>query len=237
MNKKMVKGFFITGTGTDVGKTYVARVLAQAFLAYRSVSYMKPVQTGCIRKKKGNYILPDFAYVKQCKGLMMGPDDLHVPYRFVPACSPHCAAKMAKVTISFRHIQANLLKINSLFGNKKGCVIVEGAGGVLVPLSRSMNTMHLMAKLQMPVIIVTTPVLGTLNHTFLTVCALQSCGLTIAGIVYNCVNNNTDKFIYDDNKSMIRSTLKGVPFLELEFKHSNTSNVRGFCDGLVKRYL
>ncbi len=237
MKKIVSQGFFISGTGTDVGKTFVCRILAQSFLKKYAVSYMKPIQTGCVRTHNEHLESPDFEYVKRCGGLRLGSYEMHVPYRFVPACSPHLAAQITKTPISLRKIQANFNKIKSLLQNEKGIILVEGAGGVLVPINKSINSMHLMASINLPVILVTTPALGTLNHTFLSVCALQSCGLRIAGVVFNSINKKYEKFIYDDNRKMISSALKGVPFLELKFNYVNTTNVMEFCDEVAKRYI
>ncbi|HMD69068.1 MAG TPA: dethiobiotin synthase, partial [Chitinivibrionales bacterium] len=132
--KSMSRGFFVTGTGTDVGKTFVSRLLIEALACFVPVSYMKPVQTGCGPRKSATLRAPDFEYVKKSGRLVLGPDRHHVPYRFVHACSPHLAARRARSQVSILKIKRSLDMIQSLPGMRGGCVIVEGAGGVMVPL-------------------------------------------------------------------------------------------------------
>jgi dethiobiotin synthase len=237
MTNAKANGFFITGTGTGVGKTYASRVLAVAFSKHHAVSYMKPVQTGCVKSRNGDMRAPDFEYVKESGALVTGEDALHVPYRFMQPCSPHLAAAMSKETISLTRINGNLKKINGLFGNNGGCVLVEGAGGVLVPIGESLNMVHLIMLLKLPVILITTPALGTLNHTFLTLCALQSSGAVIAGVVMNNASKSAEDYIYKDNMKTIRSFLGSVPFLELKHRTIDNKKIAEFCNELATKYF
>jgi dethiobiotin synthetase len=237
-NRGAARGFFITGTGTDVGKTFVSRILVQTFSKRMNVSYMKPVQTGCLRlKRREQLVAPDFEYVKKHTDLVTGDQDLHVPYRFALACSPHLAARMAHEKISLKKIKDGLSGIMGLFGASPGCVLVEGAGGVLVPLNESESMVHLIALLDLPVILVTTSGLGTLNHTFLSICALQSCGARIAGVVMNSPQKIPEDFIYKDNRETIRSFVRPVPFLEIKYNAQTSPRTLEFCNELAKRYL
>jgi dethiobiotin synthase len=237
MTRRAGQGFFITGTGTGVGKTFVCRVLAQALSSRCPVSYLKPVQTGCLQKKSGRIVSPDFEYVKECGSLTVGEDNLHVPYKFIPECSPHCAARMSHEEISLKKISDSLTAVKGLFGKSRGCVLVEGAGGVLVPLGDSISMVHLIERLRLPVILVTTPVLGTLNQTFLTLCALQSIGADIAGLVMNCPWKIARDYIYKDNLETVRAFIRPVPFLEMNFRHARNKATMEFCNELVQRYL
>ncbi len=237
MKNRSAKGFFITGTGTGVGKTYVSRVLAEAFSSRMPVSYMKPVQTGCEKRKEGGIMAPDFEYVKKSKVLVVGNEEFHVPYRFLPACSPHLAARKAKEKISLSKIKNSLCRIMGLFGASRGCVLVEGSGGVLVPITTSENTAHLILRLGLPVVLVTTSGLGTLNHTFLSLCALRSIGARIAGIVMNSPEKIPHDYIYKDNRETIRSFIRPLPFLEVEYKKKDAKGILDFCNELSERYL
>jgi dethiobiotin synthase len=239
-NKQMGKknrGFFITGTGTDVGKTYVCRLLAQAFSEKIAVSYMKPVQTGCRKIYNNNLASQDYDYVKRSGVLVTGDEELHVPYRFGPACSPHLAAKLARKKISLSHIRACLKKIRMPAGIKNGCLLVEGAGGVLAPLGGSESMIHLIMCLKLPVILVTLPSLGTLNHTFLTLCALHSAGIPLAGVVMNNGKNCPRDFIYRDNVKTIQRYIGAVPFLEVGHKATIERKVRVYCNELAKKHF
>jgi dethiobiotin synthetase len=236
MNKKG-KGFFITGTGTDVGKTYACRLLAGEFAKRTSVSYMKPVQTGCPELMNGSLLAPDFEVLKKSGILLTGEDELHVPYRFKPACSPHLAARLGRKKISLSHILACCNKIRMLPGMENGCVLVEGAGGVLVPLDDSTNMLHLMMHLGFPAIVVTVPSLGTLNHTFLTLCALHSANVSVAGVIINNREKSPEDFICRDNIKTIGRFIGTVPFLALKHGKSSNRKLKEFCDELAKKYL
>jgi dethiobiotin synthase len=237
VKNRKVRGFFVTGTGTGVGKTYVCKALAAAFSTRMRVSYMKPVQTGCFRKRDGSLSAPDFESVRKSGVLVTGNEDFHVPYRFLPSCSPHLAARKANKKISLKKVSDNLNSINGLFGESSGCVLVEGAGGVLVPLNDAESIIHLIVRLELPVILVATSGLGTLNHTFLSICALKSCGVTIAGVVMNSPEKSPVEYIYKDNRETIRAFARPAPFLEIKYKFSDTKRTRGFCNELAKRYL
>jgi dethiobiotin synthetase len=235
--KKKDKGFFVTGTGTGVGKTHVSRVLAQAFSKIMDVSYMKPVQTGCMLKKNGGFVAPDYDYVKKSGVLVRGKDEIHVPYAFFHACSPHLAARRAKRDISLNVIRDCFGKVQAMFGTRRGCVLVEGAGGVLVPLSSTTSMINLIDDLKLPVILVAASSLGTLNHTFLSICALQSCGARIAGVVMNSTHRISQDYIYKDNMETIRSFINPVPFLEIGYKAETARTTMEFCNDLAKRFL
>jgi dethiobiotin synthase len=237
MKRRTSQGFFITGTGTGVGKTHACRILAKAFLTRFPVSYLKPVQTGCVRKKDGRLTAPDFDYVRKNGSLTLGEESIHVPYKFLPACSPHCAARMAGEKISLKRISDCLAAITDLFGKSNGCVLVEGAGGVLVPLSESTSMVHLVDRLGLPVVLVTTPALGTLNQTFLTLCALQSIGAEIAGVVMNSPWKIPRDYIYKDNLETIRTFIRPVPFLEMDFRHDRNEATMEFCNDLARRFF
>ncbi|HUI90965.1 MAG TPA: dethiobiotin synthase [Chitinivibrionales bacterium] len=234
--EKTARGFFVTGTGTDVGKTFVCRLLARELLKKMPVSYMKPIQTGCTTKK-GSLIAPDFEYVKRSGALETGDDNLHVPYRFRPACSPHLAAGIDNEKISLSRVDKCLTKICMLPGMKNGCVLVEGAGGVLVPLGGSMSMIHLIKRLNLPVLLVALPELGTLNHTFLTLCVLHSADVLVAGVVMNNRENRSEDFIYRDNLKTVRKNIGKIPFLEIKYGEKSINKINSFCNELTKKYL
>jgi dethiobiotin synthase len=239
MNRMMkrAKGFFITGTGTGVGKTYVSRMLSLSFSRHGPVSYMKPVQTGWTKVTAGRLKSPDFDYVAKNNPLVMTDFSNHVPYCFRPACSPHLAARLAKKTISLRRIKQCFDRICEDPGMKKGCVLVEGAGGILVPLGKSVSMIHLAVGLKLPAIVVVSAGLGTLNHTFLTLCALESAGIPIAGVVMNYVHDRDGGFVCRDNARTIKDYIGSTPFLEVKYKGLRSAHTAEFCDELAKRHL
>ncbi len=175
------RGCFITGTDTGVGKTVVsAAVLLQRIEREQRVMYMKPVQTGC-RQAGGERIAPDPDYGLRLAGITPAPEDRAdiCPYRLLMPASPHLAAAREDVTISIDRILESYERLQ----RRHAFLVVEGAGGVLVPLNDSDTMLELMRRLALPVIIACRAGLGTLNHTLLTVRVLRDAGLDLAGLV------------------------------------------------------
>jgi dethiobiotin synthase len=227
---KPIHGFFVTGSDTGIGKTYVCRLLIQTFMKSVSVSYLKPVQTGCYSNENGDLIAPDFEFIRQGGILGNSPYELHVPYRFKPACSPHLAAKLDNSEILFPVINQCL---ETLQTNSK-LVIVEGAGGVYVPLKNDVFMMDLIAFLNMPVILVVSPKLGTLNHALLSINALRERSLRLAGVVMNDSAGVAHDFIYNDNSEFIRETVWPAAFINVPFNAGQPPRFEEFCRELLR---
>ncbi|MFP4164389.1 MAG: dethiobiotin synthase [Chitinispirillaceae bacterium] len=220
-----MKGLFITGTGTDVGKTYVAGLLARTFISLgETVAYLKPVQTGCDKSGNGELVAPDVLHVQSQTG---DACRFFVPYQFEPACSPHLAAKMAGKEISLHTIIDQYRQI-------KNCTIalVEGAGGILVPLNDKVFMTDLIQALKIPAVVVVTPGLGTLNHTFLSLEALRNRGLDSAGVVINNIHDIERDFIFEDNVHMIRESVHPLPCLEVNYGNDSDQRIKDFCYAL-----
>jgi len=224
MNK--AHSFFVTGISTDIGKTYIASLLVKGFEYAGLVSYMKPVQTGCSPVSKEHRSAPDYDYVKE-KAHPVFPCSFsdHVPYCFEPACSPHLAASLANTVIDLHVIEASFRKISSHVDT----LIVEGAGGVLVPLGETVSTLDLIKHLVIPVIVVTTPGLGALNHTFLTINELRNAAVPVAGIVMNNNANIANDYIYNDNRRMIAQYAAPVPLIEVSHGADCDEQFVSFC--------
>ena len=231
MKNGFSRGFFITGTDTGIGKTYVAQLLALTFAETHAVTYMKPVQTGCTRDKGGCLCAPDFDYVMEHGIAMSAEVDDHVPYRFEPACSPHLAATRSGVLISLEHIREKYARVS----NKKSLTIVEGAGGVLTPLSETTSMIDLMLHLSLPVILVTSPRIGTINHTLLSLEALAKRGMEPAGIVVNNVHEVAINYIYHDTIDVIRDHAPGTALLEVGHGGESDNLAREFCNVIFER--
>jgi len=156
--------FFITGTDTGVGKTMVSALLCAALDAI----YWKPIQTGT---REGT----DRKTVMQLAQL---PLSRTIPetYRFSPPVSPHLAARRAGVRIDLREICMPRLAAREN-------LIVEGAGGALVPINDTQLMTDLMRHLKLPVLLVARTSLGTINHTLLSLAALRAARLKIRGVV------------------------------------------------------
>lgn len=223
-------GYFVTGTDTDIGKTWAARSLVRSLARRSPTTYMKPVQTGCFWNSEGNLLAPDYEFVAPEMNIRSENADDHVPYRFEPACSPHLAAEMAGVLIQTKVIMDAFRRLNAIAQR----IIVEGAGGLYVPLSENTMMIDLISAMKMPVILVTSPRLGTLNHTFLSIEALRSRGLTIAGIMFN----NAEKlrgpdFICRNNAETIAAYDDKIPFVEIPDGTVTNPDIERFCDEII----
>ncbi len=155
---------FVTGIGTDVGKTVVAAVLTKAFDA----TYWKPIQAG----------LEPLTDAGTVQGLVPNARIHPEAYRLQLPASPHAAAAVEGRTLTLETLLAAQPPTT-------GPLIVEGAGGVLVPLAPGLLLIDLMVALALPVVVVSRHYLGSLNHTLLTVEVLRARGLPIAGLVFN----------------------------------------------------
>jgi dethiobiotin synthetase len=197
-----MKGLFITGTDTGVGKTFVAAAVLKAWRAHGVDAVpIKPVQTGCTRKRGGSWVAEDLEFCLAAGGLNPLPSErrLMVSYAFRPACSPHLAAAEAGARISIPRIVAACRRL----ARAHDAVVVEGAGGVLAPLGQRRTMLDLMRALGLPVILVARPGLGTLNHTFLSLRVLRGAGLDVAGVVLNQVAPGRRGLIETDNRRTI----------------------------------
>ena len=178
-----MQSIFITGTDTGVGKTVLAAAILSAARA-RGIDAvpMKPVQTGCTRRGR-DLVAPDLEFCLSAAGLDPSPEERRwmCPYRFMLASSPHLAAAKARVHISKGTIAADFRRILA----RHDAVVVEGAGGVLVPIDGSGHTMVDVARaLALPVFLAARSGLGTLNHALLSLSELRRAGLKVIGVVF-----------------------------------------------------
>jgi dethiobiotin synthetase len=173
------RGIFITGTDTGVGKTIVAATLARLLkMRGLNVGVMKPVTSGC-REEDGALISDDALLLCQAAGVACS-DDV-APYRLREALAPAEAAKQDGVRIDFTRIRDSYDHLAAAHD----FVIVEGAGGLMVPLAGGMLVADLLRHLELPLLVVARPNLGTINHTVLTCFAAQQMELKVAGVIIN----------------------------------------------------
>jgi dethiobiotin synthetase len=174
------KSIFITGTDTGVGKTYVAAGVAAA-LKHRgiNVGVMKPAESGCVRRS-GRLVPRDALRLMKAAGVR---DALALvnPYRFQRPLAPSVAAEIEGKKVTLEIIVAAYQTLSA----RHDFMLVEGAGGIMVPLSRQATYLDLAKALNIPVVIVARPGLGTINHTLLTISALRVQNVEVAGIVIN----------------------------------------------------
>jgi dethiobiotin synthetase len=172
-----VRGCFVTGTDTGVGKTVVAAAIIAALRAAGecNVKALKPVMTGLDEPPDPDWP-PDHQLLARVAGCR--PEQV-APIRFGPATSPHLAAQLAGVTLSGEAVRSAVLAER----NADAVLVVEGVGGLLVPFCEDYDVRRLALDIGLPVVIAARPGLGTINHTLLTLEAARSAELPIAGVV------------------------------------------------------
>lgn len=199
----MNPGLFITGTGTGVGKTVITAGIVR-WLRGRGIDAVpvKPVQTGGVNLK-GGWISPDLNFCLSASGIQAPASKiaLMAPYIYAPACSPHLAGRIKGQYPKIAHIQTCIETLSSCCD----MVVIEGAGGVMVPLDEQETMLDLIKRLGFPVVLVAHAELGTINHSLLSIQALRSAGLRILGVVFNEVEPGLpeDDFIKKDNMETI----------------------------------
>jgi len=221
----MQKGIFITGTDTEVGKTFVATGLLMAFRKMGiNVCPMKPVETGC-RVKNGKLVPEDAIKLINASGVKE-PLEIINPYRFRYPLAPSIAAELEKVSIKKKKI----LSTYNYLSKKYDFVIVEGAGGIMVPLYKEYLFIDLIKDLNLPVIIISRPGLGTINHTLLTIEAARNKGIKVSGVIIN-YSDKIKKGICEKTNPVIISKLGGVQILgivQYSEKHASATRQKIF---------
>ena len=161
---KFPQRLFVTGTDTDVGKTLISTLL----MLRGPYRYWKPVQSGSQEET-------DTAQVKRLSAL---PEERFAPpcYMTGTPCSPHLSARIEGIEIEIDAIRRQMATLT-------GSLLVEGAGGLYVPLNRKATMLDLIRILELPVLLVARSSLGTINHTLLSVAALRQAGIQICGVV------------------------------------------------------
>jgi dethiobiotin synthetase len=177
----MARGIFVTGTDTGVGKTMVAASLLRALVASgQRAAGMKPVSAG---NEADGSDHPDVVALLHA-GNVDAPLADRNPFAFAPAIAPHLAAAEAGVAIDLAVIEAAYVRLAS----RADVVVVEGAGGVLVPVDATHDMLDIAMQLRLPVLLVVGLRLGSLNHALLSAAAIESRGLRLSGWVANCVD-------------------------------------------------
>jgi dethiobiotin synthetase len=171
-----VRGCFVTGTDTGVGKTVVAAAIVAALRARGTrVGVRKPVVTGLDEPAN-----PDWPPDHELLALAAGCAPAEVTaFRYGPAASPHLAAELAGAPLS----EEALIDAVSACDEGFDAVVVEGVGGLLVPLTDTFTVRDLARRLALPIVIAARPGLGTINHTVLTVEAARAAGLAVVAVV------------------------------------------------------
>ncbi|MEA3469522.1 MAG: dethiobiotin synthase [Thermodesulfobacteriota bacterium] len=186
--------FCISGIDTDIGKTVATGLMARTLLSqgYSTIT-QKVVQTGC------SGIADDIIYHRKLMGIELLPEDLNgltCPYVFKKPCSPHLAAELEQETINPEEITRATKSLSARYDY----VLLEGAGGLLVPLTREMTFIDYLQQQGYPLILVSSPRLGSINHTLSALELAQGRGIEVKGIVYNCHVGCDDEIRRDSRK-------------------------------------
>lgn len=175
----MSNGLFVTGTDTGVGKTIATAVLARALrLRGVNVGVMKPVTSGC-SERNGELVSDDAELLAWAAGIECS-DDV-APYRLREPISPVEAAQLDGVKISFSRINEAYQRLSA----SHDYVLVEGAGGLMVPINGGLLMADLIKQLDLPLLVVARPNLGTINHTVLTCFAASQMDIDVKGVIVN----------------------------------------------------
>jgi dethiobiotin synthetase len=199
----MAQSYFVIGTDTNVGKTYIASALVRHFVAKgKQTVGMKPIASGCEPNQRGELINEDVLSLSDASNVK-GPLDLVNPYRFLPAIAPHLAAEQAGVVMRLDTIAQAYQDLTAL----AEVVIVEGAGGFFVPINATETLADLVLQLNIPLILVVGMRLGCINHALLTVEALNRRGLKLAGWIANQIE--PDMPMFDENLISLQDRISG----------------------------
>jgi len=197
----------ITGIDTDIGKTIVTGLLGR-FLLKRGekVISQKVVQTGC------SGLSEDIITHRRIMGQDLLPEDrdgLTCPYVFPVPCSPHLAASLAGAAIDCQKID----RATRILQKSYDCILLEGVGGLFVPLNKSTTLIDYLLEKDYPLVLVSSSRLGSINHTLSALKIIQQNGLSLLGIVYNCYPE-TDKRIEEDTRNLFIQKLNQYGFPE-----------------------
>lgn len=206
----MTNAFFVTGTDTEVGKTHVSCLLLKQYAAKGlKVIGMKPIAAGC-EWVNGEWVNEDVQKLIAASNVK-APLDLINPYCFKEPIAPHLAAEKVGVTIEIQTIVNAFKQLQTM----ADVVIVEGAGGFLVPLNAKANMADLAIALGLPTILVVGLRLGCINHTLLTVEAIKARALVLHGWVANHIDPKME--VQQENILTITQQLGLAPMMISEW--------------------
>lgn len=193
--------YFISGIDTGIGKTYTTGYLAKLWNAQgKKTITQKLIQTGNVD------ISEDIEQHREIMGIGWFPEDeskLTMPEIFSYPASPHLATKIDGREIDFQKIE----NATAQLAEKYEVVLLEGAGGLMVPLTTELLTIDYVAEKKLPVILVTSGRLGSINHTILSLEALKSRGLELYALAYNLKDQSQDELISKDTADYLKAYL------------------------------
>ncbi len=219
---------FVAGTDTGVGKSFVTGLLARYLLEKgHSVITQKWIQTGCRAGKDDIYT--HMRFMGKARQEYKAYMPLAAPYVFRFASSPHLAARLEGRTVDMNKIIGSLKTLSGRFD----FVIVEGTGGLMVPINEKVLTVDLIEKLNIPVILVAANRLGVINHALLSIEALRARKIKNLGMIFNDASEGR-RVILDDNPRIVEK-LTGTPVLGRLPRTKNVFRLRKLFEPIGKR--
>jgi dethiobiotin synthetase len=231
------KGFFITGTDTGVGKTLVTVQIGKAIQSKNiSLGAMKPIETG-VSSSLVPTVLSDASLLKTTL-MITNPMEIISPYRYQTPVAPLLASDLENSPIVPQAIIESYKKLASQYK----VVLVEGAGGLLVPINRDYLIADLAKEINLPLIIVSPFRLGTINHTALTIEAARARGLKIEGIIFNCLEKGQPTEFEKYNPEILEKiydvpVIAISPFMGTDPKTKLSQNDSSSIDGNAFSYF
>lgn len=205
----MSKGLFITGTGTDLGKTYIAGLIVKKLAdAKQSAAYYKAAMSGNDRRADGSLIPGDALFVQKTAGISQPLEEM-CPYVYEHAYSPHLASRIEGHPVQMDVVKAGYYKVCSAYD----FVTMEGSGGILCPIcfdEAKIQLEDVIRELHLPSILIADAGLGTINSVVLTVEYMKAKNLPVKGIIYNHYHGND---VMDDDNIFMCEYMTGLPTL------------------------
>ena len=205
----MSKGLFITGTGTDLGKTYIAGLIVKKLAdAKQSAAYYKAAMSGNDRRADGSLIPGDALFVQKTAGISQPLEEM-CPYVYEHAYSPHLASRIEGHPVQMDVVKAGYYKVCSAYD----FVTMEGSGGILCPIcfdEAKIQLEDVIRELHLPSILIADAGLGTINSVVLTVEYMKAKNLPVKGIIYNHYHGND---VMEDDKIFMCEYMTGLPTL------------------------
>ena len=205
----MSKGLFITGTGTDLGKTYIAGLIVKKLAdAKQSAAYYKAAMSGNDRRADGSLIPGDALFVQKTAGISQQLEEM-CPYVYEHAYSPHLASRIEGHPVQMDVVKAGYYKVCSAYD----FVTMEGSGGILCPIcfdEAKIQLEDVIRELHLPSILIADAGLGTINSVVLTVEYMKAKNLPVKGIIYNHYHGND---VMEDDNIFMCEYMTGLPTL------------------------
>lgn len=207
LHSPSIPGLLVTGTDTGIGKTLIAGAIADWFRRQgKRVAVCKPAGSGCVRRREG-LVSEDAEFLAHCADASHSLDVI-CPVRYAEPLAPAIAAERAKEPLDWTAIDRSITAMSK----NADVMVVEGVGGLMVPMDAKHTFLDLAAWLKLPAVVVARPNLGTINHTLLTVAALRNVGVKVAGVVINRYPTQTADIAAETNPRAIEKWGK-VPVL------------------------